>query len=123
MLKTLALIITTTAVATIGTAYAQEKAAASAPNDAQIAMIAVVADTVDIDAGKLAAITGIVLDVAQAAALPAVVGRRRWIWAAAMPILWALGWTVTTLGGIDVAQQFTVFGAYGAVTFSASPAG
>jgi hypothetical protein len=65
------------------------------------------------------AVTGLVLGVAQAAALPAAVGRRRWIWGAAMPILWALGWTVTTLGGIDVTQQFTVFGAYGALTFSA----
>jgi hypothetical protein len=65
------------------------------------------------------AITGLVLGVAQAAALPAAVGRRRWIWGAAMPILWALGWATTTLGGIDVAQQFTVFGAYGALTFSA----
>jgi hypothetical protein len=34
-------------------------------------------------------------------------------------VLWALGWTATTLGGIAVDQQFTVFGAYGAVTFSA----
>jgi hypothetical protein len=30
-----------------------------------------------------------------------------------------LGWTVTTLGGISVDEQFTIFGAYGAVTFSA----
>jgi len=67
----------------------------------------------------MGAVTGLVLGVAQAAALPAAVGRRRWIWGAAMPILWALGWTATTLGGIDVAQQFTVFGAYGALTFSA----
>jgi hypothetical protein len=67
----------------------------------------------------MGAITGLLLGVAQAAALPALVGRRRWIWAAAMPVLWALGWTVTTLGGIDVAEQFTVFGAYGALTFSA----
>ncbi len=36
-----------------------------------------------------------------------------------MPALWALGWTVTTLGQIHVDQQFTIFGAYGAVTFSA----
>ena len=36
-----------------------------------------------------------------------------------MPILWALGWTATTLGGIAVDNQFTVFGAYGAITFSA----
>jgi hypothetical protein len=68
----------------------------------------------------MGAVTGVMLGVAQAAALPAAVGRRRWIWAVAMPVLWALGWTVTTLGGIDVAQQFTVFGAYGgALTFSA----
>jgi hypothetical protein len=36
-----------------------------------------------------------------------------------MPALWALGWTVTTLAGIDVDRQFTVFGAYGALAFSA----
>jgi hypothetical protein len=30
-----------------------------------------------------------------------------------------LGWTATTLGGIAVDKQFTVFGAYGAITFSA----
>jgi hypothetical protein len=36
-----------------------------------------------------------------------------------MPALWALGWTTTTLGGIAVDEQFTVFGAYGAITFSA----
>src|SRR3954468_6694160 len=41
----------------------------------------------------MGAVTGLVLGAAQAAALPAAVGRRRWIWAAAMPILWALGWT------------------------------
>jgi hypothetical protein len=36
-----------------------------------------------------------------------------------MPLLWALGWTVTTAGGIAVDQQFAVFGAYGAITFMA----
>ncbi len=35
-----------------------------------------------------------------------------------MPVLWALGWTVTTLGGIKVEEQFTIFGAFGAITFS-----
>jgi hypothetical protein len=38
-------------------------------------------------------------------------------WAASMPVLFALGWCATTLGGIDVDRQFTVFGAYGAVVF------
>ena len=64
------------------------------------------------------AVTGLVLGPAQALALPRTT-RSRWAWAAAMPALWALGWTVTTLGGISVEDQFTVFGAYGAVTFSA----
>jgi hypothetical protein len=63
-------------------------------------------------------LTGIPLGLAQALALPART-RLRWLWAAAMPVLWALGWTATTLGGISVELQFTVFGAYGAVTFSA----
>ena len=66
----------------------------------------------------MGALTGVVLGIAQALALPAAT-RRRWVWAAAMPVLWALGWTVTTLGGISVEDQFTIYGAYGAVTFSA----
>jgi hypothetical protein len=70
------------------------------------------------DLALMGALTGIPLGVAQALALPRHT-RLRWAWAAAMPALWALGWTTTTLGGIAVDQQFTVFGAYGAITFSA----
>jgi asparagine N-glycosylation enzyme membrane subunit Stt3 len=70
------------------------------------------------DLAVMGAITGLVLGAATAAALPGPTAYR-FIWAAAMPILWALGWTTTTLGGIHVDQQFTVFGAYGAITFSA----
>jgi hypothetical protein len=66
----------------------------------------------------MGALTGLVLGPAQALALPRST-RMRWAWAAALPALWALGWTTTTLGGIAVDQQFTIFGAYGAVTFSA----
>ena len=54
MLKSFALIITSVALVAF-TARAQTSPAAAAPNDAQIAMIAVIADNVDIDAGKLAA--------------------------------------------------------------------
>ena len=47
----------------------------------------------------MGALTGLVLGIAQAMALagphPATLG-----WAAAMPLLWALGWTITTLAGI-----------------------
>jgi hypothetical protein len=70
------------------------------------------------DLALMGALTGLVLGPAQALALPPAT-RHRWIWAAAVPALWALGWTVTTLGGIAVDNQFTVFGAYGAITFSA----
>jgi hypothetical protein len=71
--------------------------------------------------GELAlmgAITGIPLGAAQAYLLRDRVANA-WVWAAAVPLLWALGWTVTTAGGIDVDQQFAVFGAYGAITFMA----
>jgi drug/metabolite transporter (DMT)-like permease len=70
------------------------------------------------DLALMGALTGVVLGLAQALALPRH-ARNRWAWAAAMPALWALGWTVTTLAGINVEEQFTVFGAAGAVTFAA----
>jgi hypothetical protein len=70
------------------------------------------------DLALMGALTGLVLGAAQAVALPQHT-HSRWIWAATLPVLWALGWTATTFGGIAVDQQFTVFGAYGAVTFSA----
>jgi hypothetical protein len=66
----------------------------------------------------MGALTGLVLGPAQALALPTRV-THRWIWALAMPVLWALGWTVTTLGGIHVEDHFTTYGLYGALTFSA----
>jgi hypothetical protein len=71
--------------------------------------------------GELAlmgAITGIPIGAAQAYLLRDRLANA-WAWAAAMPLLWALGWTVTTAGGIDVDRQFAVFGAYGAITFMA----
>ncbi len=66
----------------------------------------------------MGALSGAVLGVAQAVALPAR-SRHRWAWAAAMPVLWALGWAVTTVVGVAVDHQFTVFGASGAVTVTA----
>jgi hypothetical protein len=75
-------------------------------------------DTTLADLVLMGALTGLVLGPAQALALPRGT-RLRWTWAAAVPALWALGWTATTLGGIDVDKQFTIYGAYGAITFSA----
>jgi hypothetical protein len=66
----------------------------------------------------MGAVTGVTLGVAQALALPGA-ARQRWLWAAVMPVLWALGWTVTTVAGISVGDQFTVFGSTGAITVSA----
>jgi hypothetical protein len=75
----------------------------------------------DTDLGALAMmgfVSGVVLGAAQGLALTTQ-GRNRLAvaWAAAMPVLFAIGWSATTLGGIDVDKQFTVFGAYGAVVF------
>jgi hypothetical protein len=72
--------------------------------------------------GQLAlqgAVTGVFVGLAQAVSLPSTAGRWRWAWAAAAPPLWALGWTVTTLAGIDVNSSFTIFGLSGALVYSA----
>jgi hypothetical protein len=64
------------------------------------------------------AVTGAVLGPAQALALPRR-AHHRWAWAAAMPALWAAGWSITTSAGIAVTEQFTTFGASGAITVTA----
>jgi hypothetical protein len=76
----------------------------------------------DTDLGDLAAmgaVSGLVLGAAQGLALAAQRRKRLAVaWATAMPVLLALGWSATTAGGIGVEDQFTVFGAYGAVAFT-----
>ena len=71
--------------------------------------------------GELAlmgAITGLPVGAAQAFLLRGRVANS-WVWAAAMPLLWALGWTVTAAAGVGVDRQYAVFGAFGAITFMA----
>src|SRR5690349_10672033 len=71
--------------------------------------------------GELAlmgAITGVPVGAVQAFLLCDRVARS-WVWAAAMPLLWALGWAVTAAAGIGVDRQYAVFGAFGAITFMA----
>jgi hypothetical protein len=75
----------------------------------------------DTDIGSLAvmgAISGLVLGAVQGIAL-AGQDRREFAlaWAVAMPVLLALGWAASTLIGVDVDKQFTVFGAMGAIVF------
>ena len=70
------------------------------------------------DLALMGGLTGLLLGLTQALALPNGT-RHRWAWAVAMPILWALGWMVSTVVGIAVEEQFSIFGSTGAVTFSA----
>ncbi|PPB50372.1 hypothetical protein C4K88_00165 [Arthrobacter pityocampae] len=70
------------------------------------------------DLALMGALNGLVVGACQAAALPPG-GRRRWVWTPIASILWALGWTVTTLLMVSVDEQFIVFGASGALVFAA----
>ena len=45
-------------------------------------------------------------------------GRLGATWGAAMPVLFALAWIATTVIGVSVENQFTVFGAAGAILFT-----
>ncbi|MFN0027121.1 MAG: hypothetical protein ACKV2O_08055 [Acidimicrobiales bacterium] len=62
----------------------------------------------------MGAVSGLGVGIAQAAMLDTVRGALGWVVATAA--LFALGWTITTAGGIDVSQQWAVFGAYGCTT-------
>ena len=75
----------------------------------------------DTDLGSLVImglVSGAVLGAAEAVTL-ARQGDRRLAaaWGAAMPVLFALGWAATTAIGVSVDDQFTVFGAAGALLF------
>jgi hypothetical protein len=67
----------------------------------------------------MGAVTGVVLGAAQGLTLAAQ-GRTRLAvaWGGAMPVLLAIGWSTSTLVGVDVDDQFTVFGAAGAIVFT-----
>ena len=56
------------------------------------------------------AVTGVVVGAAQAAVLLRPLGALALAWPVLLGGIWAVGWAVTTAAGIDVGQQFTVFG-------------
>lgn len=62
----------------------------------------------------MGAVSGLGVGIAQGAFLGTAT--RTLAWSAATAALFALGWAVTTAGGIDVSQQWAVFGAYGCTT-------
>ncbi len=61
----------------------------------------------------LGAVTGLAVGAAQAGVTGG--GRRGFVWAASTAVLWSLGWSVTAAAGIDVEQQYVVFGLSGAL--------
>jgi hypothetical protein len=76
----------------------------------------------DTDLGSLA-LMGLVSGAALGAAQGLVLAREgrpglALAWGLAMPVLFGLGWTVASATGIGVDDQFTVFGAGGAVLFT-----
>ena len=62
----------------------------------------------------MGALTGAGIGLAQSVTMRGA--RRAAMWTAATAGLWALGWTITAVGGIDVDEQWTNFGAYGAIS-------
>jgi hypothetical protein len=65
------------------------------------------------------AITGLCVGAAQASLLRQRLGPVALAWPAVLSAIWALGWVVTTAAGIGVEEQFTVFGASGAIVVAA----
>ena len=62
------------------------------------------------------AVTGAFVGLAQAAVLWSRTRFLAVVWPLYLAGAYALGWVVTTAGGIAVEEQFTTFGAYGAIT-------
>ena len=65
------------------------------------------------------AISGLAVGLAQAFVLWRRLGRRTLVWPPLLALIWAAGWTVTTVSGVQVDDQFTVFGSFGAITVTA----
>ena len=76
----------------------------------------------DTDTGSLALmglISGAFMGAAQGTVLAQEGDLRLGLaWGGAMPVLFGLGWTATSAIGVSVEDQFTVFGAAGAILFT-----
>lgn len=62
------------------------------------------------------AISGFAVGAAQSVVLVRRTGPLAFLWPAYLAAAWSIGWDVTTSVGVQVEDQFTVFGAAGAVT-------
>jgi hypothetical protein len=65
------------------------------------------------------AVSGLFVGAAQAAVLMPRLGRLTLGWPVAVSGIWATGWAVTAAAGIQVDEQFTVFGSSGALLATA----
>lgn len=64
-------------------------------------------------------VSGAAVGLAQGLVLRDRLGRLAALWPVYLAGAWALGWIVTTAVGVQVEDQFTVFGAAGAITVAA----
>ncbi len=62
------------------------------------------------------AVSGAAVGIAQAVVLRSRLGLIVLAWPVYLALAWTIGWIVSTSIGINVAEQFTVFGAAGAMT-------
>ncbi|MET0789565.1 MAG: hypothetical protein ABWY33_10010 [Cellulomonas sp.] len=65
------------------------------------------------------ALSGLAVGVAQAVVLASRLGRTALAWPVWLGAVWATGWAVTSAFGIQVDDQFTVFGSSGALVVAA----
>jgi hypothetical protein len=66
----------------------------------------------------MGAVTGALVGLVQAVVMP-IGAADRVLWMLAMPVLWALGWLITSQVIVDADSRHAVFGSSGAVTVSA----
>ena len=65
------------------------------------------------------AVSGLAVGLAQAVVLLPRLGAVALAWAPALAAIWAAGWATSTGIGVDVDQQFVIFGASGALVVTA----
>jgi hypothetical protein len=65
------------------------------------------------------AVCGAAVGTLQAVVLRPLLGRRALAWPVALSAVWAAGWAITAAAGVQVDQQFAVFGSSGAIVATA----
>ena len=71
------------------------------------------------DLAVLGAVCGAAVGLLQAVVLRPVLGSRAFAWPVLLGAIWAGGWAITAAAGVQVDQQFSVFGASGAIVVTA----